>query len=114
MIESIVIEKYSQLGYDYKTITDLLQFYHGITTSVHTLKRRLQSNNLVKMKVNVDEDLTLKVPKEMASFSKLVTMNQQTTYDIPSERYFLKYAMNHTKRNRGGHRLDRQVPKMKK
>ena len=45
-------------------------------------------------------------PKGMASFSKSVTMNQLTTCDIPSERYFLKYAINHTKRNRGGHRLD--------
>ena len=34
-------------------------------------------------------------PKEMASFSKSVTINQQTTCDIPYERYFLKYAINH-------------------
>ena len=42
----------------------------------------------------------------MASFSKSVTMNEQTTCDIPFERYFLKYAINQTKRDRGGHRLD--------
>jgi len=57
VIESVVIEKYFHLGYDYKTITDLLQVYHGITMSVRTLKRRLQSYNLVKKKINVDEDL---------------------------------------------------------
>ena len=55
-------------------------------------------------------------PKEMASFSKSVTMNQQTTCDtcIPFERCFLKYAINCTKRNRERHRLDCKVPKMKK
>ena len=50
----------------------------------------------------------------MASFSKPVTMNQQATCDIPFERYFLKYAINHTKRDRVGHRLDWKVPEMKK
>ena len=36
------------------------------------------------------------------------------TCDIPFERYFLKDAINHTKRGRGGHRLDCQVPEMEK
>ena len=57
MIENVAIEKYFHLGYDYKTITDLLLVDHGITMSVRTLKRRLKSNNLGKKKINVDEDL---------------------------------------------------------
>ena len=32
------MEKYFHLGYDYETITDLLQAYHSITMSVCTLK----------------------------------------------------------------------------
>ena len=55
--ESEVIEKYFHLPYDYKTITNMLQVYHGITMSVRTLKRRLQSYNLVKRKNGVNEDL---------------------------------------------------------
>ena len=31
------MEKYFHLGYDYETITDLLQAYHSITMSVCTL-----------------------------------------------------------------------------
>ena len=57
MLESVVIEKYFHLGYDYKTITDLLQVYHGSTMSVRTLERRLQSYNLVKKEINDNEDL---------------------------------------------------------
>ena len=56
VLESVVIEKYFHLGYDYETITDLLQVYHSITMSVCALTRRLQSYNLVKRKINVDED----------------------------------------------------------
>ena len=52
MTENVAIEKYFHLGYDYKTITDLLLVHHGIT-----LKRRLKTNNLGKKKINVDEDL---------------------------------------------------------
>ena len=48
---------YFHLGYDYETITDLLQVYHSITMSVCTLKRRLRNYNLVKRKINADEDL---------------------------------------------------------
>ena len=48
---------YFHLGYDYETITDLLQVYHSITMSVCTLKRRLQIYNLVKRKINTDEAL---------------------------------------------------------
>lgn len=78
MIESVVIEKYFHLGYDYKTITDLLQVYHGITMSVRTLKRRLQSYNLVKKKINVDEDLIRNIirsemqgPGQLAGYRKM-------------------------------------------
>ena len=53
-------------------------------------------------------------PEGNGQFSKSVTINQQTTCDIPFERYFLKYAINHIKRGRGGHRLDCQVPEMEK
>ena len=42
----------------------------------------------------------------MPNFSKSVTMNQETTCDIPFERYCQGYAINHTKRNGGGHRLN--------
>ena len=48
MLESVVIEKYFHLGYDYETIADLLQVYHSITMRVCTLRRRLQSYNLVE------------------------------------------------------------------
>ena len=78
MLESVVIEKYFHLGYDYKTITDLLQVYHGITMSVRTLKRRLQSYNLVKKEINVDEDsvqnivrIEMQGPGRLASYRKM-------------------------------------------
>ena len=78
MIGSVVIEKYFHLGYDYKTIIDLLQVYHRITMSVRTLKRRLQSYNLVKKKINVDEDLIRNIiisemqgPGQLADYRKM-------------------------------------------
>ena len=78
MVESVVIEKYFHLGYDYKTITDLLQVYHGISMSVRTLKRRLQSDNVVKKKINVDEDLIRNIirsemqgPGQLAGYRKM-------------------------------------------
>ena len=75
---SEVIEKYFHLGYDYKTITNMLQVYHGITMSVRTLKRRLQSYNLVKRKNSVNEDLIRNVirremqgPGQLAGYRKM-------------------------------------------
>lgn len=73
-----MIEKYFHLGYNYKTITDLLQVHHGISMSVRTLKRRLQSYNLVKRKINVDEDLVRNIirsemqgPGQLAGYRKM-------------------------------------------
>lgn len=66
------------MGYNYKTITDLLQVHHGISMSVRTLKRRLQSYNLVKRKMNVDEDLVRNIirsemqePGQLAGYRKM-------------------------------------------
>ncbi|XP_067037606.1 uncharacterized protein [Acropora muricata] len=76
--ENVAIEKYFHLGYDYKTITDLLLVHHGITMSVRTLKRRLKSNNLGKKKINVDEDLVRNIirsemqgPGQLAGYRKM-------------------------------------------
>ena len=78
VLESLVIEKHFYLCYDYETITDLLQVYHSITMSVCTLTRRLQSYNLVKRKINVDEDLNRNIirgemqrPGQRAGYSKM-------------------------------------------
>ena len=49
------------------------------------------------------EILTLSRPREMANFSKSLTMNWETTCDIPFKRYFLGCAINHTNRDGGGH-----------
>ena len=66
------------LGYDYKTITNMLQVYHGITMSVRTLKRRLQSYILVKRKNSVNEALIRNVirremqgPGQLAGYRKM-------------------------------------------
>ena len=66
------------LGYDYKTITNMLQVYHGITMSVRTLKRRLQSYILVKRKNSVSEALIRNVirremqgPGQLAGYRKM-------------------------------------------
>ena len=74
MLENVAIEKYFHLGYNY----DLLQVYHSITMSVCTLKRRLQSYNLVKRKINIDEDLVWNVIRsemqgqgQLASYRKM-------------------------------------------
>ena len=78
MLENVAIEKYFHLGYNYETITDLLQVYHSITMSVCTLKRRLQSYNLVKRKINIDEDLVWNIIRsemqgqgQLASYRKM-------------------------------------------
>ena len=78
MLENVAIENYFHLGYNYETITDLLQVYHSITMSVCTLKRRLQSYNLVKRKINIDEDLVWNVIRsemqgqgQLASYRKM-------------------------------------------
>ena len=78
VLESLVIEKHFYLCYDYETITDLLQVYHSITMSVCTLTRRLQSYNLVKRKINVDEDLNRNIirgemqgPGQLAGYRKM-------------------------------------------
>lgn len=78
MTENVAIEKYFHLGYDYKTITDLLLVHHGITMSVRTLKRRLKTNNLGKKKINVDEDLVRNIirskmqgPGQLAGYRKM-------------------------------------------
>ena len=78
VLESVVIEQYFHLCYDYETITDLLQVHHSITMSVCTLRRRLQSYNLVKRKINVDDDLNRNIirgemqgPGQRAGYSKM-------------------------------------------
>ena len=78
VLESVVIEKYFYLCYDYETITDLLQVYHSITMSVCALTRRLQSYNLVKRKINVDEDFNRNIirgemqgPGQLAGYRKM-------------------------------------------
>ena len=78
VLESVVIEKHFYLCYDYETITDLLQVYHSITMSVCTLTRRLQSYNLVKRKINIDEDLVWNIirsemqgQEQLASYRKM-------------------------------------------
>ena len=47
--------------------------------------------------------LTLSRPREMANFSKSLTLNWETTCDIPFKRYFLECAINHTNRDGGSH-----------
>ena len=47
-----------------------------------------------------------KCPREMSNFSKSLTMNWETTCDIPFKRYFLGCAINHTNRDGGGHILE--------
>lgn len=56
----------------------MLQVHHGISMSVRTLKRRLQSYNLVKRKINVDEDLVRNIirremqgPGQLAGYRKM-------------------------------------------
>ena len=53
-----------------------------------------------------EDDLTLSRPREMANFFKSLTMNWETTCDIPFKRYFLGCAINHTNRDGGGHILE--------
>ena len=47
--------------------------------------------------------LTLSRPREMANFSKSLTMSWETTCDIPFKKYFLECAIYHTNRDGGGH-----------
>ncbi len=49
------IEYYFHLGYKYEDIVKLLGIYHGVSMTVHTLKRKLQKYNLKKKNVNTDE-----------------------------------------------------------
>ena len=49
----------------------------------------------------------------MANFSKSLTMNWETTCDIPFKRYFLECAINHTNRGGGGHILEWEKSKTK-
>ena len=51
-------------------------------------------------------NLTLSRPREMSNFSKSLAMNWETTCDIPSKRYFLGCAINHTNRDGRGHILE--------
>ena len=60
-----------------------------------------------------NKDLTLSRPREMANFSKSLTMNWETTCDIPFKRYFLGCAINHTNRDGGGHILEWKTSKTK-
>ena len=54
-------------------------------------------------------NLTLSCPRDMSNFSKSLTMNWETTCDIPFKRYFLGCAINHTNRDGRGHILVRKV-----
>ena len=51
-------------------------------------------------------NLLLSCPRETLNLSKLVTMNWDTTCNIPFKRYFLGSAINHTNRDGGGHILE--------
>ena len=57
--------------------------------------------------------LTLSCPREMSNFSKSLTMNRETTCDIPFKIYFLGCAINHTNRDGGGHILEWEKSKTK-
>ena len=46
------------------------------------------------------------LPEGNTEFSKSLTMNWETTCDIPFKRYFLGFAINHTNRDGGGHILE--------
>ena len=48
---------------------------------------------------HLQTSLTLSCPREMSNFSKSLTMNWETTCDIPFKRYFLGCATNHTNRS---------------
>ena len=73
------------------------QHHHGPNTRTHVLLTRMVQ--YWKWQIC----LTLSRPREMANFSKSLTMNWETTCDIPFKRYFLECAINHTNRDGGGH-----------
>ena len=53
-------------------------------------------------------------PAEKLHFSKMITVNQKTTSNIPVERYCLGYVLNHPNRHTRCHKLNWEVRKVKK
>ena len=53
-------------------------------------------------------------PGEKLHFSKMITVNQETTSNIPVERYCLGYVLNHHNRHTRCHKLNWGVRKVKR